>query len=206
MTTPVAARLVTTYRARVEAVHAEVTRRLEALYGDSIDRSDIDASFARYIARAAPIVEAGQAAMASLAAAFLRSYSLARTGDLIEVASLEGIVGTTKKGAPLAEGMADFGAMVAGRVAEGASLDDALDFGRYLAVRFGDSALTDTADRTIDATAEATGRVTGWEGIVAPDACEPCHANEGDHDNADEIYRHPGCNCDRIPLIGDSAA
>lgn len=194
-------RLVQSYRQRLEAIRADITSRVEALYGD-VDPADISASYDRFIAESAPIIERGQASTVALAAAFLRSYSALRHGALIDIADeAEPIAGTTVAGTPLPEGMAAFGSMVLGRIRDGAPLDEAMAFGRSLVSGFADKEVTGAADRSIDTAANATGRVTGWEGIVSPDACDPCQANAGLHDIDVEIYRHPNCDCQRIPVI-----
>lgn len=194
--------LTRAYRDRVAAVHAEVARRLTALYGDVVDAADIKASFERFIAEAELVVAAGQSSVASLAEAYLLRRA-ARVDIELALGDLsEEVVGTTRDGSDLITGMAAFGPMVLGQIAGGKTVDEALQFGEYLATRFGDSELTGTADRILEDPV-VRDRLTGWEGIVRPDACDACtESNEGPHELADEIYRHPNCGCIYQPMFG----
>jgi hypothetical protein len=138
-----------------------------------------------------------------LVAAFIRAYSATGDGELVEPADdVEVIAGTTRDGSSLAVGMAAFGPMILSQIAGGSSIDDAIAFGENLATRFADSELTGAADRELEHQATSTDRIVGWEGLVAAGSCTPCLANAGRHDLADEMYRHPDCNCERIPVLG----
>lgn len=201
MARPAPDRLVRSYRAALERIRRQVLAQIDELYA-GVDLADVNASFAAFIADAAPVVAAGQGQAAALAVAFLRSYSASRRGSLIDIDDeLEDVAGTTKNGKPLPEGMAAFGPMVLIQIANGRSLEEVREYGHYIASRFADNELTSAADRTIDLAAERTGRVTGWEGIVDPDACDPCQGNAGEHPIDEPIYRHPDCNCQRIPVV-----
>lgn len=196
---PPADRLVRAYRQRLDLIHAEVNRQVDEIFGEEIDQASIDASFAGFIAKVAPVIEAGQQSTAALAAAFLRTYTLTRTGRVLELVEDESIPGTRADGSPITDGMAAFAPLVLGRIADGIDVDDAIEFGRYLATRYADGELTSAVDRTI--ADQSKGRFTAWEGIVSPGSCDPCLANDGEHDIDVEIYRHPGCNCTYVPLI-----
>lgn len=192
--------LTRAYRARVDAIHREVERRLVALYGDRIDPADIKASFAHYIDDAEPVIAAGQATVASLAEAYLESRA-ARVGVELALNDLsEEVVGTTRDGSDLPTGMAAFGAMVLGQIAGGKAVDEAIQFGEYLATRFADAELTGTTDRIRDDPV-VRDRLTGWDGIVNAGACDGCQANEGRHPLSEEMYRHPNCGCIWQPVF-----
>lgn len=193
--------LTRAYQARVEAIHREVERRLVALYGDRIDSADIKATFDRYIGDAESIIAGGQASVASLAEAYLESRA-ARAGVALALDDLgEDVIGTTRDGSDLPTGMAAFGGMVLGQISIGRTVEQALEYGQYLATRFADSELTGTADRIRDDPV-VRDRLTGWEGVVSAESCDPCKSNEGSHELADEIYRHPGCDCVWVPVFG----
>lgn len=196
-----AERVTGRYVSRLAEIRKAIDTRVLALF-DDIDPDAIDASVVAFVERAAPVITAGQASTAALTAAFIRSLGLARTGELLDLADIDPIVGTTRDGAPLADGMAAIGPMILEQIGSGRPLAEALDFGAHLASRFADNELTGAADRTIDVQARSISVITGWEGIVSPDACDPCKENEGPHDLADEIYRHPDCGCERIPVFG----
>lgn len=166
---------------------------------------DVLASFDAYAARIEPTIIAGQAAMTRMAAAFIRAYGQATTGAIVEVdADPTDIVGTTKAGESLRSGMAAWGPMVLGRIADGATVDDARDFGRFLAERFTDGELTGAADREIARQADVLPAIVGVRGFVAPEACDPCQGNAGDHELGWDPYRHGGCNCVTEPIFGAS--
>lgn len=163
---------------------------------------DVMASFDAYAARLEPTLVAGQAAMTRLAAAFIRAYAQAATGSIVEVDhETADIVGTTKTGDPLRSGMAAWGPMVLGRIAAGATVDEAREFGRFLVERFTDGELTGAADREIARQADAVPAIVGVRGFVSPGACDPCQENGGDHELGWEPYRHGGCNCVTEPIF-----
>lgn len=188
------------YRARISAVQAEVARRLTATYGTSIDPNAIADSFHRFIPRAEDLIAAGQASVASVTEAYLDTRA-ADSGVDLALDDLPDLAGTTRDGEPLASGMAAWGPMVLGQIGEGASLEDALGFGQYLATRFGDNELTGVVDRIHEAD-PVRSALTGWEGIVAPGSCDACQENAGTHPIDWQPYRHPGCNCDVEPVFG----
>lgn len=192
--------LTRAYRDRVEAIHREVDRQLLALYGGLIDPADIKGSFDRFTADAEPIIAAGQSSVAAMAEAYLSSRA-ARVGVELALDQLgESVIGTTRDGSDLQTGMAAFAAMVLGQIAGGKAVDVALQFGQYVATRFADSELTGSADR-IREDPVVRDRLSGWQGIVAPGACDPCVGNEGLHALSDPMYRHPGCHCIYEPVF-----
>jgi hypothetical protein len=195
-------RVVDAYRTRAAGIRRLILARVDELYAD-VDPGDISGSIDRFIADAEPIITAGQASMATLVAAFVRAYSAAGQGELVEPADdVEEIAGTTRDGSSLAIGMAAFGPMILSQIAGGATVDDAMAFGQHLATRFADSEVTGAADRELEHQAAGADRIVGWEGLVAPGSCNPCLANAGQHGLDEEIYRHPDCNCERIPVLG----
>lgn len=193
-------RVLTAYRERVARVRAQVERQLLARYG-AVDPDAISASFETYIAAIAPVIEAGQRSASDLAAGFLRSRVLAQRGELVDLEDAGDIPGTTRDGKPLPAGLAAIPALVLSQIGKGGVVDAALEYGRYLVTRTADNEITGAIDRTFDRNAPRT-HVVGWEGIVAADACDPCTANAGVHDLETEFYRHPGCHCERIPILG----
>lgn len=201
MPAPPPDRLLEAYRRRSAAIHSLVERQLVALYAE-LDPDAIEASFRDYIDRAEPVITAGQASAAALAAAFVRSYVLARTGRVVDLEDIDEIAGTRPDGSPIAEGMGAFAPMVLGRIARGADVTEAIDFGRYIATRYADGEVTSAADRAIAGQVSRSRRFDSWEGIVTAGSCDPCQANSGVHSLEVEIYRHPGCQCVYVPLLG----
>lgn len=198
-----ASRVAARYRERVARIRALVDTRIIALYGDTIDPAAIDASFARFIDLIEPLIAAGQASVAVTAAAAVRSIALAERDELLEVDPDEdAIAGTTREGRSLRDGMAAWGPMVLGQIAAGRSADEALEYGSYLVSRFADSELTGAGDRELEHQGREIGPLSGWEGIVQPDACDPCQENAGVHELTWSAYRHAHCACVVVPVFG----
>lgn len=196
-----AERLRVAYEQRLAGIRAEISRRLAAEY--DVNPNDVQGSIAAFIERAEPIVAAGQASASGLASAFLVTYAAAAAGVEVELADSPIEPGVTRAGVPLAEGMAAFGPMVLGQIADGKPLDEAIAFGQYLADRFGDSEVVAAADTEFEVQAKAATQVIGWEGTVEPDSCDPCLAqNDGRHGLDDPFYRHGSCRCERVPVFG----
>lgn len=196
--------LARAYRRRVEAVHAEVLRRLEALYGEELDPDAIADSMARWIDRAEPVLAAGQASIASLAEAYLASRA-ADAGlelDFDEVTAE--LAGTTRQGNALLEAMAALGPMILGQIGAGHSPEEATEFGRFAIERFADNELTGIEDRIHEDPAVQT-RLTGWDCTVSPDACDGCLENAGIHELTWLPYRHGDCRCEVEAVFGATA-
>lgn len=192
-------RLARSYRTALERIRAQIIARVVAEY--DIDPDDIDGSIRRFAARVAPLVAGGQATVQSLARGFVRTSGLLTTGAVLELAETERLAGTTREGKPLLEGMAAWGPMVLGQIGEGRSVDEALEYGRYLAERFVDAELTGVVDRETAAQA-ADARIVAWEGTVSPTSCDPCAENRGRHELAEPFYRHPACHCTQVLVFG----
>lgn len=201
-TPPRARRIAERYRERAAALRAAVDARLQALYGDELDPDAIAESFQRFVERADPLIAAGQASMAVMAAAFVRSVGL-DAGDFAEVDPIaDTIAGTTRGGMSLAEGMAAIGPMLLAAIRDGRPVDDAIAGGASLVSRFSDAEITGAADRELENEGQVLGPLSGWEGIVAPDACDPCQENAGVHELDWVPYRHAWCQCTQVPVFG----
>lgn len=197
-----AERIAERYRTRSAAVRARVEARLGTLFGDEIEPAAIMPSFDRFIERATPVIAAGQASIATVTAAYLRSIAFGELDELLEIEADDELSGTTRAGASLAEGLGGIGPMILAQIGAGHTVEEALDFGRYLVGRFGDAEITGAADRERERAAELLGPLTGWEGIVDADACDPCLENAGLHELTWTIYRHGRCHCTAIPVFG----
>lgn len=191
------------YRSRSADLRARVDARIRALYGQLVDPAAIDASFARFLARAEPLIAAGQASSARLAAAFVASVA-DELDEALDVDVDESIAGTTRDGRSIPEGMAAIAPMILGKIRDGSSIADAIGLGEFLVGRFTGSELIGAADRELEAAGEAIGPLVGWEGIVAPDACDRCQAeNAGEHELTWRPYRHAAtCQCVVVPVFG----
>lgn len=190
-----ASRLDRAYAQALARLRAEVEARVGAAYGD-LDPAAINESFAAFAAKAVPLILAGQQTAQRLAEGYLRALVINGTGRPFDPEPADRpAVGVTSEGRSLIEGLAAIPAMVLGRIGGGATTEEALEFGRYLVDRFADGEVVATADRTILAQSRRA-PVIGWNGVVEPDACDPCiDQNSGFHTMDTPIYRHGSCQC-----------
>lgn len=196
-----AERVAARYRDRVTRIRAVVDARLAELYGDLVDPAAIDASFRAFTAEAEPIIAAGQASVATLAAAAVQSIGIVDGDMLLEPDTDDAIPGTTHEGKSLPDGMAAIGPMILAAIAGGRALDEAIEFGRSLVSRFADNEVNLAGDRELEHQGSALGPLVGWEGIVSADACDPCVENAGQHPIDWTPYRHGNCQCTVIPVF-----
>jgi hypothetical protein len=187
-------RLDWAYAQALARLRAIVDARVRAAYGE-LDPDAISESFAAFAAKAVPLIVAGQQTAQRLAEGYLRALVINGTGRPFELATPSPAVGVTREGRSILDGLAAIPAMVLGRIGAEATTDEALEFGRYLVERFTDAEVLDAADRTIAAQAQRA-PVVGWNGVVEPDACDPCNElNSGFHTMDTPIYRHGACQC-----------
>lgn len=187
------------YRARLDAIRQRIVADVAAEY--DLDPDDILASFDRFVERVAPRIEAGQAAAQLLTVTFLEQ--LARESGLDDWEPLpedDAVPGSTAGGASLAAGMGAIGGMVLRSIGDGTAVADALAGGRNYAERFTDNEVRGAADREQERQSQAR-EIVGWEGIVQPNSCDACRANEGIHDLSEEMWRHGNCACERVPVF-----
>lgn len=183
--------LDTAYRKRLAKLRDASATKVAAEFGTRVKADAIAASYEDFIKWAAIITEAGQAQAQTLSAAYLERLA----GAIVD--EDEDIVGTTRAGKTIAEGLAPFGSMILAAIANGSDVPAALDFGRTLVGGFADREVTAAADRETEHQVAAAPQAWQWEGIVQPGSCDPCLDNEGLHDADEDIYRHNDCNCDR---------
>lgn len=185
------------YRARLAELRNQILAQLNRIYADTIDPDDLDAAFGEFNPRAAVLLQAGQARGITLASAYLMAQITMEAGRRPDLGAFTGagIIGTTAAGASLVDGMAAFPAMVKGQIGKGADIPQAVEYGRFLAERFGDAEVTSAVDRHTEAVTSRSGEFTGWEGIVSGNACDACAANAGFHSLDEPMYRHGSCNC-----------
>ena len=191
------------YRARVAELREQILAALNRLYGQSIDPDDLDESFGVFNPRAAALLQAGQARGISLATGYLSALITVMGGRAADLRAFTGLelIGYTAEGKTLAEGMAAFPAMVKAQIGQGADIQQAVEYGRFLSERFGDAEVTGAIDRHTEAVTSGSGEFSGWEGIVSGNACDPCGANAGFHELSEPIYRHGSCNCTKQYVV-----
>lgn len=175
------------YRTRLAAIRAETLRRLATAYSQMVTEDDIEASYAAFTPVAARIITAGQGAAQTLTRGYLRGLGGA---DPLPVPPLAG----TSKAGTIAEALSGLSLFVLAAIAKGASPTEAVNVtGAYFIDRMADNEMTRVVDREIDGQRE---RATGWVGVTfAPS--DACTGNAGFHTFDEDIYRHPGCNCER---------
>lgn len=195
--------VVSRYLERVTGLRAGVVARLRDLYHETVDPDDILGTMRTYIAEASRIIAAGQGGVATYTEGLILAIAAAEQRNLDDLPEfdVESIAGTTRDGSTLRDGMAAIGPMVLGRIGMGAPLEDALAWGETLVTRFADSEMSGARDRVLEEHSESIGAITGWEGIVQPDSCDPCKANAGLHSLTDAKYEHPDCGCEFLPVF-----
>jgi hypothetical protein len=150
--------------------------------------ADIEASFAAFVPLAARHISAGQGAAQTLTRGYLRGVA---GFDPLPVANLAG----TSKAGTITEALTGIAPFILGAIAKGADPVDAVNVtGAYFVDRMADNEITRVVDREIDA---QRSRATGWEGITSAPS-DACAGNAGFHTFDEDIYRHPGCNCERV--------
>ena len=190
------------YRSRLDAVHARVVADVAGDF--DLDESDISASFDRYVARVAPRIEAGQAAAQLLTVSFLEQLAAEQGLDGWEpFPEDDDLPGTTTQGKPLSEGMGAIAGLMLAAIGRGEQPTAALDIGRTYVERFTDNEVRSAADREQERQEQAP-EIVGWRGEVQPGSCDRCMANEGEHDLSEEMYRHPDCGCERVPVFASA--
>lgn len=182
------------YRRRLEAIRAEILRRLAALYRDEVDPDAIKDSLEQWIDRAAPVLEAGQASIAALAEAYLVGRAAAAGISLDFGTTTAEIAGTTRLGNSVVEALRAIGPMILGQIAAGHPVDQAIEYGSFTIERFADNELTAVEDRVQEDPAAQT-RLSGWDCTVSPTACDACLENAGSHELTWRPYRHGNCAC-----------
>lgn len=176
------------YRARLRAVRAETIRRIAAAYARTVREDDIEASYAEFVPLGARHITAGQGAAQTLTRGYLRGVSRL---DPLPVATLAG----TSKAGTITDALSGLSLFILGAIAKGASPAEAVNVtGAYFVDRMADNEITRVVDREIEG--QKT-RARGWEGITSAPS-DPCVGNAGFHTFDEEIYRHPGCNCERV--------
>jgi hypothetical protein len=180
------------YRLRLRTVRAETIRRLGDAYGRTVTEAEIEASFAAFVPIAARHITAGQGAAQTLTRAYLRGISRL---DPLPVATLAG----TSKAGTITDALTGIAPFILGAIANGASASQAVNVtGAYFVDRMADNEITRVVDREIEG---QKARAKGWEGITSAPS-DPCVGNAGFHSFDEDIYRHPGCNCERVVVYG----
>jgi len=178
------------YRLRLRAVRAETMRQLALAYG-RVTTAEIEATYAAFVPLGARTISAGQGASQTLTRAYIRGVS---GEDPEPVAPLAG----TSKAGTITDALSGLSLFILGAIAKGATADEAVSVtGAYFVDRMADNELTRVVDREIEG---QKGRATGWVGITSAPT-DACAGNAGFHTFDEEIYRHPGCNCERVVVF-----
>lgn len=196
MPSPRAKRVASGYGELTGRIREAVVGRVVETFAQTIVPEQIAETAGAFVEEILPLLEAGQLSMQSAAAALVDAVGSVSTDIDLR------IPGTTRDGKSLADGAGAWGPMMLEHIAGGHSVQDALEFGRYLVERFTDNELTGAADRELTHQAAEVGELIGWEGVVAPDACDECQANAGVHPLDWVAYRHGNCGCQVVPVFG----
>lgn len=188
------------YRSQLAAVRARVVAIVEQAYSQDIDDAAILDSFDAFAERVAPTIAAGQDAAQSLTLAFLASLAASEGVEFDPIPDPD-IPGTNYQGKPLREAMGAIGGTILQAIGNGANTRDAIGIGQTHLNEFADNEVRGAADREQERQNERP-EVTGWRGVVSGGGCERCQVNAGTHSLDEPIYRHPGCDCERVPVFG----
>lgn len=174
------------YRLRLREVRAETMRRLARAYG-IVTEAEIEATYATFVPLGARTITAGQGAAQTLTRAYLRGVGG------VDPLSVPPLAGTSKKGT-ITEALTGLAPFILGAIAKGAAPAEAISVtGAYFVDRLADNEMTRVVDREIDGQKD---RAKGWIGITSAPS-DACVGNAGFHTFDEDIYRHPGCNCER---------
>lgn len=180
------------YRVRLDQIKATLLAQIMREY--RVDQANILKSYDAFARAVAPRIEAGQASIQNMAAAYVRGFVRAEVDGPIETAPMDPMAGDTKAGS-LMDALLPIGGLILQQIAGGRTPDEAISYGDYLVSRTVDNEATRVADEVVAIQSQALPEIVGWEGIVNPDACDPCQENAGPHQWEEDFYRHPGCNC-----------
>lgn len=179
--------IVRAYLLRLRAVRAETMRRLALAYAQMVREDAIRDSYAGFVPIGARMITAGQGAAQTLTRGYLRGVGGA---DPLPVPPLAG----TSKAGTITEALDGLSLFMLSAIAKGASPNEAVNVtGAYFVDRLADNEMTRVVDREIDG---QRSRAKGWVGITSAPS-DACAGNAGFHTFDEEIYRHPGCNCER---------
>lgn len=163
---------------------------------------DLDARFPGFVDRAVKALEAAQVQGVTATRAYLRGMIQAETRRPFELPPRTDVVGTSEAGS-LSDAFAPVRPMVyenLGRTKDGIA---AMGLGLALVSRMADNEVTRAIDTELVAQAtDPRSGVRGWIGHVYG-ATDPCTSNAGFHTFDQQMFRHPGCKCDRSVAIGE---
>lgn len=200
MAVPVAINVAAAYNRRLVALRSTVTRAVEAQW-DRLDNWRTE-DITRFAKAVAPIVEAGQAQVATLTDAYLAQFEASALDERVRPVGVRPALVTVSsiRGVPTAEVYYRVGPTVWYGLSKGLDLNAAVAKARarlasMVAVDL-QLAKTHTA-RTVLASKD---NVTGFT-RVTHGTCNLCLSTAHERYAVDELLPiHPGCNCDVAPV------
>ncbi len=189
------------YRLHLAAIRAETLRETEAQYG-KLDPDAVNASFASLAPGVVDVLRDAQGLAQETASAYVEAYVAEASERPYQGARFaKGVVGTRLDGSPLLAGLLPIAGMILRSIASGASVDEAVEAGRWYSVRYADNATLGAADREVAHQMRSSRRISGWQRVLhGSKTCAPCAAQLSGGPN-DPFYRHARCACERIPVV-----
>lgn len=197
------------YRARLLAIRRQVITAAATSWGSMLDITDLDRSFAHWLAGAVAMTTHAQAAAATLSDAYLSTYisaELERNVAPIGLAASD-YAGTTSTGRPLPELLAPTLLTVKAALGRSRPPADALTLGRGRAVRI-IGVETDAAGRAaLDDALTTSPDVRGWRRVTSSRPCGACLAASTGavHRPGERLKVHPHCSCTKEPVVAGAS-
>lgn len=165
-----------------------------------------DADIAAWVRTVSPVVQAGQIRTAALTDAYLAAYRAEVTGELSRPVGVPTEVATGARGVPTAEVYARMGPEVWSRLANGLSIDQAVQAGLARAVKVAATDLQLAKTHAADYVLRADDTVTSYRRVINGETCSLCiSAADRTYYRGDLLPIHPGCDCSVQPVYGEPA-
>jgi len=194
---PISQKLTKAYRQRLDGYRARVQR--EALRSwPSLD----DLPSAEWPERMAAVVSQAQTEAIRSTAGYLSAFLTAELGRRISAVRIDSgaYVGIASDGQPLAQGFQSPIIGLRSKLKEGASLEQAMAFGRERATRQAGMDLEAAHRSALLATISADDRFDGWQ-RVTKGTCGACLALAAELQHSLYFPAHPGCTCVSQPVV-----
>lgn len=194
--------LVRIQATRVAQVRGAVTSTVKRSWLALDDYRDAD--IARWVRTVSPVVQAGQVRTAALTDAYLAAYRSEVMGGAVHPVGVPSDVATGARGVPTAEVYARMGPEVWSRLADGLSIDEAIQAGLTRAVKVAATDMQLAKIHAADYVMSADDTVTSYRRVVNGKTCSLCiSAADRTYYRGNLLPIHPGCDCGVQPVYGE---
>lgn len=197
-----AAQLVRAQADRVAQVRRAVVSTVQRSWVSLDDYRDAD--IARWVRAVSPVVQAGQIRTAALTDAYLAAYRSEITGGSVRPVGVPVEVAIGARGIPTAEVYARMGPEVWSRLANGLTIDQAIQAGLARAVKVAATDMQLAKTHAADYVMSADDTVTSYRRVVNGKTCSLCiSAADRTYYRGNLLPIHPGCDCGIQPVYGE---